>query len=90
MARPVTGHNHEFLSGSHEWRNAGMAYETTAGRHKKPFLLSYLPAFLRGLGAMIVEVILFGCGYAALECYGDQMSVAHDRGGLFFDSIESR
>ena len=44
-----------------------MVYETTAGRNKNPFLLSFLTAFLRGSGAMIEEAILFGCGYAALE-----------------------
>ncbi len=37
-----------------------------SGRYKNPFLLSYLPAFLRGSGAIVVEAILFGCGYAAL------------------------
>ena len=66
-ARPVIGHNLEFLSGSQEERNAGMAYETTAaGRHKNPFLLSSLPAFLRGSGETIVKATLFGCGHAAL------------------------
>ena len=44
-----------------------MAYEiTAAGRYENPFLLSSLPAFLRGSGAMVVEAGLFGCGYAAL------------------------
>ncbi len=43
-----------------------MVYETTAGRNKNPFLLSFLAAFLRGSGAMVVEAILFGCGNAAL------------------------
>ncbi len=63
----MIGQDRESLSGSQEKRNAGMAYETTAaGRHKNPFLLSSLPAFLRGSGAMVVEAILFGCGYAAL------------------------
>ncbi len=67
MVKVVIRHNRESLLGSQEERNAGMAYETTtAGRHKNPFLLSVLPAFLRGSGAMVVEAILFGCGYAAL------------------------
>ncbi len=44
-----------------------MAYEiTAAGRYENPFLLSSLPAFLRGSGAMVVDPILFGCGHAAL------------------------
>ncbi len=32
-----------------------------------PFLLSSLPAFLRGSGGMVVDDILFGCGYAASD-----------------------
>ena len=68
MARPVIGHTREFLSGSQEERNAGTAYETTAaGQHKNPFLLSSLPEFLRGSGAMVVKAGLIGCGYAALS-----------------------
>ena len=67
MAKVVIRQNREFLSGSRNERNAGMVYETTAGRNKNPFLLSFLTAFLRGSGAMIEEAILFGCGYAALE-----------------------
>ncbi len=43
-----------------------MTYETTAGRYENPFLLSSLPTFLRGSGGMVVDAILFGCGYAAL------------------------
>ncbi len=43
-----------------------MTYETTAGWNKIPFLLSSLPVFLRGSEAMVVEAILFDCGYAAL------------------------
>ena len=42
-----------------------MTYETTAGRYNNPFLLSSLPAFVRGSVAMVVEAILFGYGYAA-------------------------
>ncbi len=42
-----------------------MIYEATADRHKNLFLLSSLPAFLRGSVAMVVEAILFGYGYAA-------------------------
>ncbi len=47
-----------------------MTYESSAGRYENPFLLSSLPAFLRGSIAMVVEAILFGCGYAALGKYG--------------------
>ena len=65
MAKVVIRQDREFLSGSQEERNAGMTYETTAGRYKNPFLLSSLPAFLRSSGAMVVEAILFGCCYAA-------------------------
>ena len=61
----VIEQDRKFLSGSQEERNAGMTYETTAGRYKNPFLLSSLPAFLRSSGAMVVEAILFGCCYAA-------------------------
>ena len=43
-----------------------MVNETTAGLNINPFMLSFLPAFLSGSGAMVVEAILFGCGYAAL------------------------
>ncbi len=43
-----------------------MTCETAAGRYENPFLLSSLPAFLRGSVAMVVKDILFGCGYAAL------------------------
>ncbi len=42
-----------------------MVYETTAGRNTNPFLLSFLTAFLKGSDAMVVEAILFDCGYAA-------------------------
>ncbi len=65
MAKVVIGQDREFLSGSPEERNAGMTYETTAGRYNNPFLLSSLPAFVRGSVAMVVEAILFGYGYAA-------------------------
>ncbi len=66
MAKVGIGRNREFLSGSREERNSGMTNNPTAGRYKNPFLLSSLPAFLRGSGAMVVKAALFGCGYAAL------------------------
>ncbi len=47
-----------------------MTYEATAGRYKNSFLLSFLPAFLRGSAAMVVDAILFGCGYAELGKVG--------------------
>ena len=74
MAKVVVMQKCEFISGN--LRNAGMVYGITTGRYQNPFLLSSLPAFLRGSGAMVVEAILFGCGYAVLRHIRHAHSVA--------------
>ncbi len=68
-------------------KNAGT--EGSVPAMVRSFLVSLLPAFLRGSGAIVDEAGLFGCGYAALGAMTIVIFrlVMHREGGSFHSSL---